>query len=190
MKQSIDNIILGLDMDGVLFDFSSVKQKVAKEFGFSIALEETPSDIVRGIIPEPILEEIKKSLFVNGPHKLSIPLMAGAPEGLRYFSEKGVPLFLISRRKRPDVAQTLLKTHGLWPRHFNEKNSFFVREREEKDSIARSLGITHFVDDEPSVIMALHSVPNKILFDQFSVYKDGGAYVRCASWNEVKRLFF
>ena len=188
ISNGVDKTVIGLDMDGVIVDFSLIKQKIAAEHGFSIALNETPSDIIKNIIPAPALERIKNSLFIDGPHRFSIPLMPGVKDALDEIAKKGVPIVLISRRKRPDVAEEVLRRHGLWPKYFNTDNTFFVREREAKDVVARMHNVTHYIDDEPSIIAVLHSVRNKILFDPFNVYKDADSYRRCLGWEDTRKF--
>ncbi|MDP3725584.1 MAG: hypothetical protein Q8R36_00125 [bacterium] len=180
--------VIGFDMDGVLIDFSELKRDIAALHGFPISLTETPSDIVRNIIPKIALDKIKEALFMYGPRRHSLPLMKGAKDGLEYFKKMEIPIVLISRRKLPAVAEELLKRHELWPTYFNEQNSFFVKSREEKDIVAKSQGVTHYVDDEPSVIDVLHSVKNRILFDPLSAYSNDDSYTRCISWDELKNI--
>ncbi|MBI2048031.1 MAG: HAD family phosphatase [Parcubacteria group bacterium] len=188
ISNGVDKKVIGLDMDGVIVDFSELKQKIAAEHGFFLSREETPSDIVKKIIPRPVLEQIKNTLFVDGPQRFSIPLMWGVESILNELKKKRIPIVLISRRKRPDVAKELLRRHNLWPIHFNNNNVFFVEKKEEKDIVAQKYGVTHFIDDEPSVIAVLHSVPHKILFDPFDIYTNDDFYKRCLGWYEAKDL--
>lgn len=175
--------IIGLDLDGVIIDHSEQKLRIAAEFGISMAPEQTPSDIFKRLVPRDIYRQIEPLLYDRPEaHKLS-PLMEGAKDGLEKI-KKAAPYFLISRRKIKETAVDALRFHGLWPDFFNKKNAFFVIHPEEKNIKARELGITHYVDDQQSILECLFDVPNKFLFDKFDVFPDT-AIARVRSWEEL-----
>lgn len=175
--------IIGLDLDGVIIDHSEQKLRLAAEFGISLSPEQTHSDIFKRLIPRDVLRQIEQLLY-NHPeaHKLS-PLMEGAKDGLEKIKNIA-PYFLISRRKIKEAAADALRFHGLWPDFFNEKNAFFVIHPEEKNIKARELGITHYIDDQQTILEYLSAVPNKFLFDKFDIFPDT-ASIRVKSWNEL-----
>jgi len=177
--------VIGFDLDGVFLDFSGLKQKLAKERGFDISLKETPSEIMARKVSFPIYDEMQWDLYARAPHAFSVPLVPGAREGLQKVVGSGVPFFLISRRKFPDVPKKVLEGHGLWPDYFHEQNAFFVIEPKDKDIRAKALGITHYVDDEPKVLQAIESVPHRILFDPFGAYPEEEWYEKVGSWEEI-----
>ena len=180
--------VIGFDLDGVFLDFSELKRKLAAERGYDIALNETPSEIMAQKISVPVYKEMQWDLYARPPHAFSVPLIPGAKEGLQKVAGSGVPFFLISRRKFPDVPKKVLEGHGLWPDYFHEQNAFFVIEPKDKDIRAKALGITHYVDDEPKVLQAIESVPHRILFDPFGAYPEEEWYEKVGSWKEILSL--
>ena len=190
-KLNVDKkIIVGFDMDGVILDNADSKLRIAKKHGFHLKLHHTPSEIIRTILPQIVLEKLQKTLYDSPRVALSTPLMRGIKVILSDLSKKRIPIFLISRRKIPEFAIKILKKHKLWPEYFNDKNSFFVIEPEDKNKRAAKLGITHYIDDELKVINVLSKVPNRFLFDQFGVFKNAANYTRLRSWAEFKKHIF
>ena len=175
---------IGFDMDGVLIDHTGAKILVAEKFGIALAPEQTPSDVMRKMIPRDILHEIQWLLYDDKKYALRSPIMRGARPALKEIIAKDIPIFLISRRKNQAVAVELLQKHGLWPVFFDEKNTFFVDEPEDKNSRAIELGITHYLDDEHRVLEKLTNVPNRFLFDKHRIYPDTDLYRRVLSWQE------
>ncbi len=179
--------IIGFDMDGVILDHTQNKIRSAKKLGFSIKKEQTPSEIIRAIIPQSVYEEFKAYLYDGPTSSFRQQLMPGVKAVLNYLIKNDIPYFLISKQKNHQVAVKILKCHTLWPKYFNEKNAFFVDGPEAKDVKAVELGITHYFDDEPRVLEKLVSVENKFLFDHLDVFKNSG-YARVKSWKEIARL--
>ena len=191
VKYNVDKkLIVGFDMDGVILDNSHSKMRIAKKLGFDIKLHHTPSEIIRTILPQIILEKLQKILYDNHEVALETPLMRGVRSILNELTKKGIPIFLISRRKIPEVAIKILKKHLLWPRYFNKNNSFFVLYPEDKNTRAAKLGITHYIDDELKVINVLSKVSNRFLFDQFDVFEKANYYTKIGSWSEFKKHLF
>src|SRR3989344_244829 len=182
--------VIGFDMDGVILDNADSKIKVAKKFGLIIKLSHTPSEILKTLMPQIIWEKFQNMLYDHPKFAFSTPLMRGVRSILADLKKKNIPIFLISRRKIPEVAIKILKKHLLWPRYFSEKNSYFVIHPKDKDKRAAKLGITHYIDDELKIINALASVPNRFLFDQFGVFKKSENYTKIKSWAEFKRHLF
>jgi len=187
MKHNVDKKVIGFDMDGVIIDHVSNKISVAKKFGFKIKKKDTPSDTMRKLLPEPTWNKIQTVLFDRAEVALIPPLMPGVTIVLETLKEKEIPYFLISRRKKLPMAIQLLKVRGLWPKYFNKKNSFFVKSREEKDKKSRELKVTHYFDDQISVLDKLISVENRFLFDNLGAFKNSPMR-RVKSWKEVSKL--
>lgn len=183
-KNSFQKMRIGFDMDGVLIDHTDAKMRIAGKFGIALAPQQTPSDIMRKMIPLDIWHEIQRLLYDDGKYALRPPIMRGARPALIEIAAKDIPIFLISRRKNPMVAVELLEKHGLWPAFFNEKNTFFVDQPEDKNIRAADLGITHYLDDEIRVLEKLTDVPNRFLFDKHRIYPDTDLYRRVFSWQE------
>lgn len=176
---------IGFDLDGVIADHTAAKVKLAASLGFKISEKDTPSEILENILPHDVLEKLQKSLY-NQINFESF-LMDGAKETLVNIAKKNLPFFLISRRRHPSIAIEFLKKEKLWPNYFNENNSFFVLEKEEKDIKAGELGVSHYFDDEVSVLEKLKSVKNKFLFDSQNVFPEKDFYTKVSSWDEIKK---
>jgi 5'(3')-deoxyribonucleotidase len=187
MRQQVDKKIVGFDMDGVIIDHVRNKIRLAGLFGVKLTPAQTPSEIIKNTMPEPQYRELQYLLYDHPEIGPSAPMMPGVKLVLEKLQKQGVPYFLISRRKRAGTAVKLLSRHGLWPKYFNKKNTYFVKEVEDKEVKAKALGITHYIDDEQKVLKALNSVKNKFLFDYIGVFKDT-PYNRITSWREISRL--
>lgn len=178
--------IIGLDLDGVIVDNTKNKIKFAKKFGFELKPEDTPAEHINQVVPEKILTELKKLLYHDLESALQATLMLGAQDGLEAIKNSAIPYFLISRRKDPEIAIKLLQKRGLWPRYFNEENTFFVLEPEDKNVKAVELGVSVYVDDEPSVLSKLVNVEKRILFDRFQKFsRPTFAKAKVSSWKEL-----
>jgi hypothetical protein len=175
---------LGLDLDGVIIDHTDNKIAIAKKFGFSLSREQTAADAMKSIIPTPVRREIQKLLYDNKEWSLGAPLVPGAIEALREIKENKVPFFLISRRKVPAKAIELLEIHNLWPTFFNQQNTFFVIEPEEKEVRTKEIGISHYVDDETDILDIIKTPSKKFLFDYLGIQKNS-AYPIIRSWQEL-----
>jgi len=181
--------VIGLDMDGVIIDHTANKIAVAKRLGYELLEAQTPSDITAAFIPEPAYGRFQQIIYDDPVIALSPPPYPGVLEGLRAIKASGTPYFLISRRKNPPRAIELLKKRGLWPQFIDEdnfiseKNAFFVLKKKDKDDRAKALGVNVYIDDQPSVLAELASVPDKFLFDPLGVHAQGD-YTVVRSWPE------
>lgn len=177
-------------MDGVIINHIPNKIKLAKDLGFEITDKQTPSEILRTLIPTKPYRELQAILYDHPEIGLSAPLMPGVEKVLARIKKEKIPYFLISRRKNrenPNTAIRLLKKHGLWPKYFNATNTHFVVEVQDKETKAKELGITHYVDDERKVLGALVSVENKFLFDSLGAFPES-EYPRVISWEDISNL--
>lgn len=179
----MDKIILGIDLDGVIIDHALTKIRLASEHGLELTPEDTSSERMREIMGEEQAEELFQEIYQNLDISLTSPLMEGAKEGIKKIREAGISYFIISRRKKPEIAREVLQHHGLWPDFFNDENSFFTLEPEEKDAKTEELAITHFVDDEMRVLIALGHVEHRFLFGSPPVTSSEGV-IHVASWEE------
>lgn len=180
-------MIIGFDMDGVIINHVERKVYLAKKLGFKIKKEDTPSEVLKTKMPLPEYRRLQHLLYDNPRTCLSSSPMPGVEKILLAVKKKNLPLFLISRRKVDQTAIKLLRRHGLWPRYFNEQNTFFVKEVEDKNTKAKELGITHYIDDEQKVLNSLVDVKNKFLFDKLDIFKES-KYPRLKSWAEFSKL--
>ena len=179
--------IIGFDMDGVIIDHSTRKIVLAKKMGFKIKRRETPSEIIKDLIPESEYKKLQFMLYNDPKSSLSSPLMPGVKPVLFLLQKNGTPFFLISRRQEHGLSKKLLAKHELWPKYFNEENTFFVKEVADKETTAKKLGITHYIDDEQKVLDALVSVKNKFIFDPLEAFKTP-PHQQIKSWKEIIKL--
>src|SRR3989344_7442086 len=135
----ITSPVIGFDLDGVIINHIEMKQRLAKQFGFDIAPSETNSEIMSKMIPREIWVQIQEMLYDHKQFCLESPVADGAIDILDGLNREQKEFFLISLRKKPDAAIDLLKYHKLWPKYFNERNVFFVKNREDKNTEARRL---------------------------------------------------
>lgn len=190
MEPQVDNKsrnIIGFDMDGVIIDHTETKLLLAKKFKLQIKRIETPSDLIKPLIPQLIYPKFQFDLNDNPRFRHISLLMPGIKEALEKIIRSEMSYFLVSRRKKPIIATKILKYHGLWPKYFNNKNTFFVLTPEDKNLKAKELGITHYFDDQCSVLEKLTDVKNRFLFDHLNVFKNP-LYKRIRSWKEIAKL--
>lgn len=177
--------IIGFDLDGVIVDNTQNKIKFAKKLGFDLKPEETPADFIEKVLPTGLLPKLQQLLYHNPVTALQADLVRGAKTGLSKIKKSKIPYFLISRRKDQELARQLLKKRGLWPDFFNQENTFFVTEPEEKNIKAIELGVNMYVDDQPSVLEKLKSVEKRFLFDRFGKFGDlPFEHIKVSSWKE------
>jgi hypothetical protein len=114
--------------------------------------------------------------------------MGGAEETLRLLTARGIHFVLISRRKNPENAVTLLTRRGLWGTYFTVKNAFFVKSPDEKNIVAVREGVTHFFDDERKVLRVMPDVRNRFLFDSSRQFEDEKDLERIFDWEMIRRV--
>lgn len=185
MKTVDNKKFIGFDMDGVIIDHTVSKLKLAEKFGFKLKPKETHSEIISKIIDKSVYPKFQQVLYYDPKIFKKTPLMIGARAGLNTIKKSGIPFVLLSRRRQPEATILILKHYNLWPRFFNESNTFFVAEPEDKNIKARGLGVTHYVDDETGVLEKLVDVKNRFLFDNLGAFENTSDYTRVESWKEL-----
>ncbi|MBI2669976.1 MAG: hypothetical protein HYX20_02455 [Candidatus Yanofskybacteria bacterium] len=178
------NKIIGFDLDGVILNHTPNKLNLAKSFGWKLSPEQTHSEIIRTIMPKHALDQLKLTLYDDPEVSLKSPVTRGARSTLSEIKNK-YSYFLISRRKKPEIAIRILKIKKLWPEFFNENNTFFVSKPKDKNKIGKKLGITHYVDDELRVLEKLTDIKNKILFDPYNSFPYATNFIKVKSWKEL-----
>lgn len=185
MKDQVDKLIIGLDMDGVIIDHTHPKLAIAKKFGLDLQPGQVQSDVIEKWASPELLEEIRLRLYKHPELTQRAALMDGALPAIQSLKKLGRRFFLISRRSDPDLAIGLLKKQGLWPDYFNEQNAFFVNSPEDKNQKAIELGINIYVDDQPSVLSKLTNVRERLLFDKFGNFGDlDFVHKKISGWSE------
>ena len=175
--------IIGFDLDGVILDHTENKIKLANQFGWELTPAQTTSGIIKNIMPKSDVHKLQLALYDDPAISLRSPVMKGVKKILLQVKNK-YSYFLVSRRKNPEQAIKILQLKGLWPKFFNEVNSFFVLKPIDKNRVGKKLGITHYIDDEPRVLDKLDDIKNKILFDPHNSYPHITDFVRIKSWKE------
>ena len=185
MTSQEDIFVVGFDLDGVIIDHTQNKMRIGARYGVTLRPEDTQSERMADLFSKETYREIQKQMYDDTDEALSAPLMEGAFAGLASLREHDIPYFLISRRKTPINALHLIERRGLWGEYFTPENTFFVEHMEDKDPVARELGVTHFVDDERRVLRLMPSVPKRILFDDRSHFADDTDFLCVRSWSEL-----
>lgn len=177
--------IIGLDLDGVIIDHTDNKIKLAKRFGATLTPQETASDVITHKLPDNVKRKIQEFLYDDPAFALTSPLVSGAMSGLKFLEANGFSYFLISRRYNPQIAVELLRKRHIWPEFFDEEKAYFVQTKEDKNKKAEELGVSIYIDDQPSVLDVLTSVRHKFLFDPLQAYTEfEGDYKKVHSWPE------
>jgi len=176
--------VIGFALDGVIIDHTKMKIQLAKKRGFDLKPKDTQSKKIKLALPLPHRRLIEYFLYSHPLLALQAPLMPLAKRGLEKLKQSKIPYFLISCRREPELAIKLLRRHGLWPHYFHPKNSFFVIHKEEKNDVAKTFGITYFVDDEVEVLAKLTSVKNHFLFDHYNIFRKT-PYTRVENWPKL-----
>ena len=78
--------------------------------------------------------------------------------------------------KDPEISGAVAKINGRYP-----ETGFSLNEK------SKELDITHYFDDQQTILNKLVSVENKFLFDSLGVFKNSG-YARVKSWKEIAKL--
>lgn len=174
---------IGLDGDGVIIDHTENKIKAAKLLGISLAVSDTPADILGNKLDSLSYKEVKKMIYDDPRFLFNAPTMLGAEDALRLFQDIGQDYYLISRQKNPGIARENLEVRGLWNNYFDHSNTFFVENSAAKNQKVQELGIKCYLDDQPSVLMEL-DIPQRYLFDPLDRYPREQWYKKVESWSE------
>lgn len=183
-----NNLVIGFDLDGVIIDHTQNKMLIASRYGIHLTPAETHAEHMANHFTSEMYREIKSQLYDSTHEGLNAPLMEGAFGTLAKLLESETPYFLVSLQKNPMHASQLLENRGLWGTYFTPENTFFAHSAEEKYAIAQSLGVTHFIDDEPNILDIMHNIPHRILFDSRELFAEKHEYKHVRSWTELGRI--
>ena len=187
-ERNADNMVIGFDLDGVIFDHTQNKIRIASRYGYQLTPEDTHAEVMGALFPPEIYREIKSQLYDEADGNLAAPLMSGAFAGLATLQEKGIPYFLVSLQKNPMHAMHLIELHGLWGEYFTPENTYFVKNAEEKHHTASALHVSHFIDDEPSILEVMTTIPHRVLFDTRDLFLEKTEYCRVKNWSELGKV--
>jgi phosphoglycolate phosphatase-like HAD superfamily hydrolase len=182
--------IVGFDMDGVIIDHSANKIALAARYGRVIRLTDTHSEKLPALIPKENYASFQDELYGNSDFALSAPLMDGICPLFAELQANKIPFVLISRRRKPENAVTLLSRRGLWGTFFDERNAFFVLSPEEKNVIGIREGVTHYFDDEGKVLRAMPDISARFLFDAFRQFDNEKEFPRIFDWSMASDLIY
>ena len=183
-----DTMIVGFDLDGVIFDHTQNKIRIASRYGYELTPEDTHAEIMGALFPPEIYREIKSALYDEADGNNAAPLMSGAFAGLATLKEKGIPYFLVSLQKNPMHAMHLIELHGLWGEYFTPENTYFVKNANEKHRTANALCVSHFIDDEPNILEVMTTIDNRVLFDTRELFPEKNEYKRVKDWSELGKV--
>lgn len=187
-ESNVDNMIIGFDLDGVIFDHTQNKIRIASRYGYELTPEDTHAEVMGALFPPEIYKEIKSQLYDEPDDKVASPLMSGAYAALATLREKQIPYYLVSLQKNPMHAMHLIELHGLWGEYFSPENTYFVGNAEEKHKTARDLNVSHFIDDEPNILEVMTTIDNRILFDTRELFPEKTEYLRVKDWSELGKV--
>ncbi len=175
-------LVIGFDLDGVIIDHSKNKDFITRKLGFSFKKSELASDILLTRLPIDISRQVQGFLYGHPKIALRPEIFEGIFDVLKLLKRKGVQYFLVSRRRNEKMAIKLLKKNKLWPHFFNSRNAFFVEKIAGKHEKAAELKISHYIDDQPSVLKELKSVENRFLFDPHDSHRHSRHHKKISSW--------
>lgn len=169
MEKFVNQLTIGLDLDGVIIDHTANLIRLSREFGFSIQPNQTPGHRLRKIVGEDNYLKIRQILY--GPTTKSSVPMTGALDCLRKLKMDN-SVFIISARfkKNQPVAWD-------WINHylsniFDKQKIIFIEQEKYKNSICQKLKIDIYLDDKIEVLENLLSVPKRCLFDKYNIRND------------------
>lgn len=180
MKAVNKKLIIGFDFDGVIVDHASAKIKKAKELGYFINQPETVSERFKDIIPRH--HRVLIQSYIYGKATLGAPPVADAIETIKELSER-YKLVIISRRmiySRIFALKWLKKYNVL--EYIPRQSVFFSLTDKAKNTIAKKIEVSVFIDDKIEVLDAMSDVPHKILFDPYCVNRDPNN-----KWRKIKK---
>ena len=178
--------VIGFDMDGVILDHHGNKRAILRKFGLPLTKKELASDNIMKRVPIDLAIRIHNLLYRDSKFATTPDIYKNVMKVLTFLQKNNITYYLVSRRHKPTTkfAIRALQKHKLWPRFFNNRNTFFVHQIAGKHEKMLELKISHYVDDQPSVLKELKSVKNRILFDPHGSHGSAGHYKKIASWNE------
>lgn len=188
MQKCDGNMVIGFDLDGVIFDHTQNKIRIASRYGYELTPADTHAEVMGALFPPEIYREIKSALYDEADGKHAPTLMSGAYAGLATLKEKGILYYLVSLQKNPMHAMHLIELHGLWGEYFTPENTYFVKNAEEKHRAASALSVSHFIDDEPNILEVMTTIDNRVLFDTRDLFSEKTQYQRVKDWSELGRV--
>lgn len=177
-------MVIGFDLDGVIIDHTKNKIKKAKELGYIVKAQETPSEKLKKLIPLQDYRVIQKFIYIKGTP--TAESMKGALQAIKSLSEN-YHIVIISRRAKEmqKVAWEWLKKHG-FSNYIKRKDIYFADSDSDKNIVAKRLKVHVYMDDKLGVLDLLNSVPNKILFDPHNCFRIKDKEIKkVESWQKI-----
>jgi len=181
-KENSKKFNIGLDLDGVIVDHTKNKIIVAKQLGFSIEKNDTPSGVFERLIPKKEYRELQRIIY--GEMSLTATPVPHAVSTIRRLVHASHKLFIISRRYKNS------KEGSLWLRNNNiykwipKRNIMFVQADSDKALYAKKFGLDIFLDDKTKVLFHLRSIVHPVLFNNYSADINQGGYTEVCSWRD------
>lgn len=186
-KSNNKKLFIGFDFDGVIIDHTLAKIKKAKELGYFIDSSETSSERFKDIIPW--RHRVLIQSYIYGKATLEASPVAGAIATIKELSGR-YNLVIISRRMIYSriFAMKWLKKHNVL-KYIPRQSIFFSLTDRAKNTIAKKVGASVFIDDKTEVLDAMSDVPHKILFDPYCVNCDqNNRWRKIKKWQEVPAI--
>lgn len=181
-------IAIAFDMDGVLIDHTATIKELAMSQGYALTDKDCVAASLRKAISSDLYEQINSMVYDGSDAAIKHSnLMPHAADLVNILSTSGFTLYILSRR-RYDHGLAILRHFNLH-NIFNVHNSYFVSSTIEKAVIADSLGVTHYIDDQPRHLKGdMQSIQNKFLFDQYDQFGVVEGCQRITSLMELEEL--
>lgn len=116
--QQLDNgkkMFIGIDLDGVVVNHARSRIRFAALHGFPVAPEETPSEIIKTFLPEPVLLRLQHALYNDPDTNLRGTAYARSAQGFTgIYATRHTVCADFKARARPNIrGRTFKKTPTL-----------------------------------------------------------------------------
>lgn len=183
----VNDLHLGLDLDGTLADHTREKLRIAQELGFELSEADTASEAMSLKMPRDAYRQLQQLLYDTEAVARAVRT-ADAREALEALADRGWRFSLISRRSGDASRQSARDWLGV---HYGDliapERVFFVDTDKEKDIVSQAEGIDAYIDDQVGVLGHLQSVAQRILFDPYDNWLEDlpSGLVRMRTWSKL-----
>jgi len=137
--------LLGFDVDSTLIRTDLVLlDLIAKKLGYQVSPDLFHTYDIQACCPSLSTEDVNDIIYAVGEmeHTFKIPPYSGAMDFLRWYA-KTHPIYIITNRCNTETVYAYLQ-HHLDKKTYDRVKIFHAKE---KGKLAKSLGITHFIED-------------------------------------------